>query len=342
MSMFVVDEVVFSIECFEWFTDRRENVVIPDETIDVFRPLLPKEYREGLKKKNKYMELNAGEFWDLFKEVFMLLSDVHKSYKLPRKVTILQLRIELLKLEKLIIFWALSTEHEEHTLGKLDKDFIGVKGCLNNVFCTHSYYTFLACQWSVDRLEGVINGRDFHDMGEHEKGVNGLFIMTVNRVNEYYGDVGEENRFMKDLVRIGYGGDFDEFIISVKESIANQTMGPYHQKLALVLGYELMGIADFTTVSHTEVWRRLFSTYFDLEEDNFVLFYNTYTHQCIFYVLLDFLSIDKNDAKIDYIPVYRCFSANKFTKTLTDDIKRLINTKLIKKKLYSLYNKKIK
>jgi hypothetical protein len=342
--MFVVDEVVFSMECFEWFSERRgDDVVLPDEVIAVFRPLLPKEYREGMKKKHNYIELNAGEFWDLFNEVFMLLSDVHKSHKLPRKVTVLQLRTELFKLEKLIVFWALSTEHEESSLGKLDKDFISVGGsCLNNVFCTHSYYTYLACQWSVDRLERVIGGRGIHNMSQYERGQNGLTMMTVNRSNEYFGDAGEQNRFMKDLVRIGYGGDFDEFIINVKESIANQTMGPYHQKLALVLGYELMGIVDFTTVSPTETWRRLFPTYFDLEENNFVLFYNTYTHQCLFYVLLDFLSIDNNDANIDYIPVHRCFSANKFSKTLTDDVNELINTKQIRQKLSMLYNKKIK
>lgn len=341
--MFVVDDVVFSMECFEWFSERHGEIVIPDETIDIFRPLLPKEYREGIKKKTKYMELNAGEFWTLFNEVFMLLSDVHKTYKLPRTVSVLHLRTELAKIEKLIVFWALATGHEEGSFGTLDKDFIGSDGnCLNNVFCTHSYYMFMACHWDVDRLERVLNDRDISKMNEFERNENGVPIMTVIRSNEYYGDESEQNRFMKDLVRIGYGGDFDEFIISVKESIANETMGPYHQKLALVLGYELMGIADFTPVAPTEVWRRLFSTYFDQEEDNFTLFYNTYPHQCIFYVLLDFLSIDKDDAKIDYLPVYRCFSQNKFTKTLTEDVKKLINTKQIRKRMYALYNKKIK
>jgi hypothetical protein len=340
--MFIVDDAVFSMECFNWFSERTGETVIPSDKIVIFRFLLEKKHQSGHEQKETYMDLDVGAFWTLLNEILMLLTDVHKTERLPRSVTISQLRVEMAKVERVVVYWALCVNYNNpDPFGSLEKEFITADGLLNNKFCLYVYYITSACYWGIDKLETAIAGRDISSIGEGELTSDGVFIFKVNENNEFIGNDEGQEKFIKDLVRVGYGGDFDEFIISVKEDISNQTMGPYHQQLALARGYELMGISDFTPVPLTETWRRLFTTYFDGEEDNYAIFYNTYTHQCIFYICLDFLSLDKDQLGIDYLPVYKIFSANKFSKTYSDDIKELLNTKLIRKQLYTLYKKKI-
>lgn len=340
--MFIVDDAVFSLECFEWFSERTGDVVKPSDDIEVFRFLLDKKFQSGVYKKQTYADLDAGLFWALVQEVFMLLSDIHKTARLPVTVSPSDLRKEMFKIEKAVVYWALRTNHPEGSFGSLDKDFITTDGVLNNKFCLYAYYIVSACRWAIDRLDRVIAGRDISSIGRGERTATGIISIKLNENNEFLGREAEQDKFIKDLVRIGYGGDFDEFIINVKEEIANQTIGPFHQKLALAVGYERMGISEFSPIFNTEVWRRLFTNYFDSDEDNYAVFYNTYTHQCLYFIFLDFLSLDKDDTGIDYLPVYKIFSMDKFSRTRGDNVKEMINTKLIRQQLYKLYKKKIK
>lgn len=344
VSLFVVDDVVFSEECFNWFNEREhlaQTVVDSDLPIDAFRFLLPEKYIDGKERKDLYQELDAGEFWVLLNEIFMLMTDIHKTKKLPVKFSVQDIRIELLKTEKMILFWALSQSHKPTTIGKLPEVYITSDGMMNNRYCLDAFHIASANKWGLDRLDSILYGRIANDFPRFTVNAVGLREYDDVNDNEFQGDNDGLSKFIKDLVRLGYGGDFDEFIINVKDKIASNALGPYHYKMALARGYELMGITDFSDVDPSEAWRRLFTTYFDGDEDNYDIFYNTYPHQCIVFLLLDYLSIDKGGG-VDYIPIYKIYSNNGFKKSYTEEMQTLLNTKLIRQRLFKLFKKKIK
>jgi hypothetical protein len=343
MTLILVDDVVFSEECFNWFNKNEllaRSAGDNDLPIDVFRFLLPKEYISGVYRKGSYQELTADEFFALLHEIFMLLSDIHKTKSLPVSVTVQDIRNELSKTEKMILFWGLSQAHEPSTLGKISDVYTTSEGFLNNRFCLDAYHIAFANKWCLDKLEGVLNGRHVKDMKQYEQNSTGFHVIRNETVNEFGGNDDAMCRFIKDLVRLGYGGDFDEFIINVKDRIAAYALGPYHYKIALARGYELLGITDFEDINPSEAWRRLFTSYFDGEEDNYDVFFNTYKYHCISFLLLDYLSIEKSGG-IDYIPVYKLFSNNGFETSYTGNVTALVNTSLIRSQLFRLYKKKV-
>lgn len=343
MSLIIIDDVVFSEECFNWFNEREHlapMVLDEDLNIDVFRLLLPDNYIKGVDKKNNYQDITAGEFWILLNEILLMMTDIHKTKKLPVNFSTNAIRDELSKVEKMVVYWALTLSHDPKTLGNLPEVYITADNHLNNRFCLDSFLTVSACKWGLEKLETVLGGRQVNEMQQYEVNEMGIRDFSVSSINEFFGNDDAMSKFVKDLVRMGYGGDFDEFIINVKDRIASTKLGPYHYKMALARGYDMMGITDFSDIEAPEAWRRLFTTYFDGDEDNYDMFYNTYMYECLKFLLLDYLSIDKCGG-IDYIPVYKIYSRNGFTKSYSVEPQSLVDTKFIRTKLFLLYKKKI-
>lgn len=344
MSLIIIDDVVFSEECFNWFNEREHlapMVLDEDLSIDVFRFLLPNNYIQGVEKKENYQDITAGEFWILLNEILLLMTDIHKTKTLPINFSTNAIRDELLKIEKMVVYWSLTLSHDPKTLGNLPEVYITTDNHLNNSFCLDSFLLVSACKWGLEKLEtvlmSVVGCRQVNEMQQYEKNALGMREFNVFSINEFFGNDVAMSKFVKDLVRMGYGGDFDEFIINVKNKIASTKLGPYHYKMALARGYDLLGITDFSDIEASEAWRRLFTTYFDGDEDNYDTFYNTYMYDCLNFLLLDYLSIDKCSG-IDYIPIYKIYSRN-FLKSYSFEAQSLVDTKFIRTKLLKLYNK---
>jgi hypothetical protein len=256
---------------------------------------------------------------------------------LPVSITMEMLLKELKVIENVMVYWSLTTGvSEERKLAGLDKEFRSAdRNSTNMRFCMYVYCMVNTIWEKYGILEKLLAGREPKDL------MRGAKRFKEYQYNEYQYDETELDNFMRKVIRECCSGDFDDFIISVKDRYANSVIGKYHMMLAKIKGYELLGIDTFDDIPETEAWRRLFTTYFDKEEDNFPLFYQTYTRQCYEFVLLSFLSVD-GCGGINYIPVFKVYSDDNFKESYETSIKGMINTKMIRLKLNKLYKKSIK
>ena len=337
--MFIVDEVPFNKEAWEWFSSRQQvakSMSVGETVISNFiKPYMPENISTGPFKKTDYQQLDAGEMWFIFNKLYMLMNDILKEEDgppLPISVSLETLKNELKLVENMMIYWSIVTNVTEERLGALDRDFWSSNRDSTNMrFCIYVYCMMNTMWASYERLKKITSGIDIDSI---EIG-NGYYDC-----NEFKYDETKNDEFMRYVIRECCAGDFDDFIISVKDMIANSVIGEYHIMLAKIKGYELLGMDKFDDMPKSEAWRRLYTTYFDREEDNFSLFYQTYTKQCYEFMLLSFLSID-NCGGVKYIPVYKIYSNDNF-KTYERHVKPLINTFKIRKELMRLYKKNIK
>lgn len=335
--MIIVDDIVFSTEAWNWFNINTNKAILFKQQ----NTAIPDFMRNYIKTdKLTYKELNAGEFWELFERIYLLMSDILKDYPiLPTSVSMQELKMELLTLEKGVVFWSLEDQLLPEQLKGLNQEFVSSNRDSTNMrFCIYSYCMINSIFEKYEKLAIILHGRSPPDLPRWKMSENGkVRLRTTYPNNEFAHDEVKAFDFIKGVVRSCCGGDFDDFIISVKAMMAEETIDKYQYQLALIKGYELMGITNFeATISKQEAWRRLFTNYFDKEETNFLLFYNEYTRQCLFFMMLSYLSIS-NGGNISYIPVYRIYSDNDFRETYDYELKTMIDTKLIRNTQKRLY-----
>lgn len=344
--MILVSDVAFSQKAWEWMSSKVNAAKeFMKDNVDIhysFRPYLNnKEIMNGINRKDEYQELTAGEMWELFYNVYCLMSDVLKPGTLPplsTNVTMEELKNELNIIEKGMCYWALMKGFKENEeLAGLRKEFLSIeRNSTNMLFCIYVYCMMNSIWEKYEKLKEILHGREPKAMSrKSSRNANQLYDY-----NDYRYDEKACDEFMRDVIRECCSGDFNDFIISVKHRIAENVIGEYDIELAKVKGYELMSLREFPDMEKKEAWRRIFTTYFDNEETNFPLFYQTFTRQCYDYMLLSFLSIS-NMGSVSYIPVYSIYSDNNFEDCYETSIKKMINTKLIRGKILSIYNKKI-
>ena len=343
--MILVSDVAFSDKAWEWLNSRAKNAkefMNDTNTImTAFRFYLNnKDIMNGINRKDDYQELTAGEMWELFYNVFCLMSDVLKPGTLPplsTSVTMDNLKRELQVIENGMCYWALMKGFKEDVeLVGLRKEFLSInRDSTNMLFCIYVYCMMNAIWERYEKLKEILHGREVKDMQKRPQN-----IIDQYKYNEYKNKESECDEFMRDIIRECCSGDFNDFIISVKNRIAEQCIGDYHVELAKVKGYEMMSMKTFPDMEKKEAWRRIFTTYFDDEETNFPLFYQTFTRQCYDFMMLSFLSVS-NMGGVSYIPVYSIYSDNDFEESYEGSIKKMINTKLIRGKIMSIYNKRI-
>ena len=344
--MILVNEVAFSKKAWEWMASNVELAKQFSQQSDTiasfFRPYLnDKKIMNGVDRKDEYQELTAGEMWEIFYNVFCLMSDIIKPGTLPRLSTsasINDLENELKAIERAMCYWSLMKGFSEGgELAGLRKEFLSVeRNSTNMLFCIYVYCMMNSIWIKFNKLKEILHGREVPDMNRRSTvAVTEQFNYNEYRFNEKDGD-----EFMRDIIRECCSGDFNDFIISVKDRIADYTIDDYQVELAKVKGYESMSMRTFPDMDKKEAWRRIFTTYFDDEENNFPLFYQTFTRQCYDFMLLSFLSVS-DMGSVSYIPVYGIYSDNDFEESYETSIKKMINTKLIRGKLLSMYNKRI-
>lgn len=344
--MILVNEVAFSEEAWGWLNERirhaKEFADSNDTIKPEFRPYLnDKKIMHGTGRKDEYQELTAGEMWEFFYNVFCLMTNVLKPGTFPplsTSVTTDELKDELEKIERCMVYWSLMKGFKENEeLKGLRKEYLSIeRNSTNMLFCMYVYCMMNAMWEKFEKLKEILHGREPKFMQNRSKKASSeIYKYNEYRFNEEAGD-----EFMRAVIRECCGGDFNDFIISVKSRIAEESLGEFHVELAKLKGYELMSQREFPDVEKREAWRRIFTTYFDEEETNFPLFYQTFTRQCYDYMMLSFLSIS-NMGSVSYIPIYDIYSDNNFEESYERSIKPMINTKLIRGKLLSLYNKRI-
>lgn len=329
--MLVVDDVVFSMEVWDWYNIRKNNISFQNNTqIKVFRPWMKEKYNSGNEYLDTYGELSGWDFYVFLNEIFMLYTDIQLK-PMDKKYDTDDMFIELKAIENLVIYWALTEGHEREDFGTEMRNELLNSNTMsfNRKFHVESCYKMKAIWQGYNDLVKLLDNITVSSIPEID-----IFLLENNV------DDKEMDEFMKIIIRESCGGDFDEFIIAVMERIKFITMKENHEKLAMVKGFEIFGIEDFETKLHySEIWRRLFTVYFDEVEDIFSLFYEKFVGHCVLFTFIDYLSWDNTTIK--YIPIYKLYGDHELTQASTN-IRFFINPENVKKRIYKLYKIRIK
>lgn len=328
--MLVVDNIVFSMDVWDWYHIRKNNLTFENNTkIKAFRPFMKKKYNSGDLYIDTYGELTGWDFHEFLHEIFMLFSDIH-SVPVEQHITTDEMFIELTSIENLIIFWAMTEGHEMKDFGNGMRNELLNKNTMsfNRKFHVESCYKMKAIWQEYKGIVKLLDGKETKSLEEVD-----IFLLDDRKTDK------DMDSFMKIIIKQSCGQDFDEFIIAVMERIKFMTMKENHEKLAMIKGYEIFGIEDFETkLAYTEIWRRLFPTYFDEIEDVFGLFYEKFMGQCVMYLYHDYLGC--SNESIRYIPIYKLYGDEKLSSVSTN-IRYYINTDIINKRIFKLYKDRI-
>lgn len=330
----VVNDVAFSMEVWDWYHNRMDKVT-PENHIEikVFRPWLKEQHRTGQDMIRTYGQLNGWDFFEFFKEIFMLYTDIQET-PLSREVTFQQQEKELMALENRLLYWALTEQHEKEDFGPdMRQEYLDSnRMAFNKKFHLEVCYMMKAIREGFNGLKKKLNDVEMEDIDEINE-----FTAEADFDNE------EVDTFIKKVIRQAYGGDFDEFIIAVMERIKFLTMKDNHEKLAKLKAFEIFGREDFEQkIPESETWRMLFNNYFDEVEDIYNLFYTKFIGHCVMYMYLDYLSWDDSQKSgIDYIPIYKqyCDGAREQSST---NIRYFIDKEKIIKRIQKLYKIRIR
>lgn len=329
--MLIVDDVVFSLEVWEWYHDRKNDIIFENNTqIKVFRPWMKEIFNTGDEYIDVYGELSGYDFYEFLHEIFMLFTDIQTT-PMDKKYSTNDIYNELVAIEALVVYWALTEGHKKEDFGidMVDDLLNSDTMAFSRKFHVESCYKMKAIWEGYNNLVTILKGRQVSSMPDID-----IFKLQDNIEDD------DLDAFMKVVIRESCGGDFDEFIISVMERMKFITMKEYHEKLSLIKGYELFGLEDFETkLPYTEIWRRLFPYYFDKIEDVYKLFYEKYIGWCILMIYNSYLSLD--DTVISYIPIYKLYGKGNLEEVSTN-IRFFVDPDMIKKRILSLYGVKIK
>lgn len=172
----------------------------------------------------------------------------------------------------MLVFWCVTKDHPTERLGEADPKYMG-DGEFNQKLQMHGYYMLKCIKEGFLKLPKEIELNTLEYMGISMK------IME------------ERIEILGNKIRRAYGGDLDEFIIDTINDVQFDLMTSSHEKLGILVGFEQLGMVDFNNkLSPSEIWRRLFTLYFDKEEDSFMLFLRTYTYFCLKHYYKDFLN----------------------------------------------------
>lgn len=328
----VVDDMPFTMEAWKWYHERMNRVNSENHfKIDVFRPWLKEDHREGEDYIDTYGQLSGWDFYEFLVQLYMVYTDIH-SVAMDTKVTFEEQEMELRAVEDRVIYWALTVKHDKEDFGPgMRSEYLDSnRMAFNQKFHIESYY-MLRIMWNgLERCKKALGGVEMQS------------IPVVNIFN-YTGDLGDVDEFIKKVIREAYGGDFDEFIISVMDKIKYDTMTPEHEKMAKIRAFELFGNEDFEKqIPSSETWRLLHNTHFDDVEDVYRLFYEKFRGPCIMYLYSDYLSwVESSDTMINYIPVYKQYT-DEMMDTADVDIRYFVDVGRIRDRIKRLYNIRIR
>ena len=330
--LMVVNDVCFSMEVWDWYHNRKDKFSKENNAeINVYREWLLEQHNSLENYVSSYGELNGWDFFEFFKNIFMLYTGIHPK-PLDQKFSFQDQHDELMAIEKMLLYWVFTEGHEKEDFGPdMRKEYLDSnRMAFNQKFHVECCYMMKAIWHGFHELKKKLKNIEIADIEE-------ITVFDLENV----ADDNTVDEFMKKVIRQAYGGDFDEFIISVMERIKYKTMNENHEKLAKVKAYELFGKEDFDQkIPESESWRMLFNTYFDDVEDIYHLFYEKFIGDCIMYVFIDYLSWDEKEADIVFIPVYKRYCNIALTKN-TKNIRWLIDMEKIKKRIKQLYKIRI-
>ena len=313
--MIILDKAPVSTEIWCWFSQRTAVVKNLPDSIPVGKNMsflftTDDEPDKRSEWPRDYRLLNLQQFWEIFSDIFMICTGIFPQGVAP-SVTPEVISGEFKNAVDVATWWAVMEDIPDNMLADFDHKEVDTEG--KRVNPTLRYKIYYMCQV----IEGAVVDLKKCGHRPNEMRVRGKFDVSG----------GEKKRVVEELIREKSKGDLDEFILYTIQSIQFRTMGVHHNKLAQLVRYIAFNEKEFNQLlPPCEIWRLLFSDYFDGVEDYFNRFYDKFTNECVLYFLTDYLA---NDYGIKMIPIYKIFTID--GQTASSKVHTLINVETIKK-----------
>lgn len=348
--MIVVNDIPFSTDVWEWYNIKRKKFNLEttkEHKIYIFKPIIRKILKGSDKMYNdekdndadseydfseddngdevivdKYFELSPAHFWYFLNELMMVFSDISTTFKLDPKYTLNQVKQELLCVEDVLVYWAITKNHEESVFEGMDVLYVSSENGMNMRYQVKSCF-----------IMGIIND-GFKLLEKTMIQLEKKEMMLMDYKTDTYEDINDIQKYIIQVIKNGYAGDLDEFILECILNIQTRTMTIQHENLALIKGYELFQNTEFNKkVPPQEIWRRLFPNYFDGIEDVFQLFFKNMKGECVMFLFNDYL---QENFGIKRIPIYNCYT-NDNGNSFTYNVLKLLEKQKIRTRIKELY-----
>lgn len=249
--------------------------------------------------------MSVGEFWAFLRAVFELFSGLGHEQFVPTRWGPDDIREEIEEcIVPTLLYWVFAIHDDEiqdfdHTL--LSKDM----RTTSRKFHMHAYYMMRTIQDNIPRRS----------------------LAGLPAREPPFGARTPRRDALSELVREVYRGDLDEPILGCMARIQDTCMGPHHERIAVLLGYEMFEFTDFAQrIPPCEVFRRIWPTFFDGYEDVFESFMGRFMGPMIMYLMDDYLCANYHD--IEYHPVYGLYERKGL---LSRDIAELVTSDELRK-----------
>lgn len=329
-NIILVDDIPFSEKIHRWYSEENLELFSVDwETWDneikVFNHIMP-VYNYSSKHKKYLKELNCFEFFSFVKDVMFISDGLSKENSIQIDFTYEDIKIEVHKIKRGVIYWALIEGLPLSKFGNLEPYFLEEeKKRTSKTFHYKFYYVIKNIEHKVQELGKTLADNNINDMKD-------LKITSIS-VNSpiYHGKF----RKIMSMIRTAYAGDLENFIAQTMNKIQFFTMNKYHEKLAQFIRYRHLELPDFTEkMAHTDIWRFLYHDYFDKYEDIFDDFVGQFPSESVEYYLEDYLNSSFDIIKIPFYDVY----FNKCTGECHDNMITLVNIEQLEQRKRHLYD----
>lgn len=319
--MLFVNDTPFSIEIFEWAASGRSLATTPieDDKVVVFKKVLKEvlagddnngsndddddddenDNKEDEDDEDDGMYLDFGteevvyklsdlsllDFFNFYKKVMELAMGIHKTQKIRMDVNVSDIKRELDNMFHMLMIWI---HHENHeNMGSMEPQFIHEKNkAPSQRFVFTMYYI-------VKEIED--NFKILQDSMQDQMNVE-----NIKEMDYMIPEVQSREATLHDNIIISF--DLNDFVMETCDYIKDTVVTDNHTILAI----DSFDQNFAKPVSKSEVWRRLYPSYFDKAEKTFKAFWKAHKNESIIYFLIDYLrwDITKGLTKLPFYKIY--------------------------------------
>lgn len=263
-----------------------------------------------------YESLTLELLWLLLEELFMMATGISKNPVDP-SVSKKELKKEIDTVKYHILYFIFHEQHDLDKIGSIDDRLINRKNLTPSFMFTFIFYyklKFIESKLTV--MNTFMNNKEVKNMRK----------IKINQ-QEYT----KKENFIRDEIILH--NSLVDFTIDTMCAVMDDTMKEEHKIIAIVMVDKKFHVK----IPETEVWQRLYGSYFDKCRDYFKEFFNVFRNFCIEYMVKSYLH---TNFSLELIPFYHVYTGDN-CETYTDDLTVIFDTKwykMLEKQVYDNYD----
>lgn len=301
-----------------------------DDSIVVFQEILyltngtEREMDERDTWPTHYYQLNCNQLWLIVLEILKVTVGV-SEYMLPTMSTREEIRGEVDKVKRALLWWAFAENLEQTQFGDIDYVMIDDKNrSMNQHFRYRVYYIIREFDGAIERLNTVLDRMKHGEVRD---------MHAIDRNASRIGNYDIALKYVRELVRLSAADDADEFILYAIADYQNEMMNENHEKICQLVRFQKFQTAEFDEkLPPGQIWATLFMDVFDGKDEVLEIFMQHFANIAILYFMKDYTGTTFG---IEQIPWYGVYSDDN-GETYTSDLHCIIDKPKIDSRIKSI------